>query len=444
MLDTLLNFISVQKLFQPEHKILLAVSGGIDSMVMEHLFRQAHFQYAIAHCNFKLRGADSDEDQRWLQQFASQNGVPFYSTSFETSEYAATNHVSTQMAARELRRKWFAELLAKHDFDFIATAHHLNDSIETVIFNLAKGTGISGLKGIAPTKDRYIRPLMFASREMIRKYADENDILWREDSSNKSVKYKRNLIRHKIIPELKKINPSLEQTFSYTAERIAATARIFRTVVDQLKKTLLTETEFGFEINKKKLQSVSESRIVLYDLLEDFGFNYQQVADILQSIDGQPGKHFFAHGFELVIDRKALLISEKKSDSNVSVSISEDLAQADTSTGAITFEKIDRSKVAFVNDDNIAFIDFDKVQFPLTLRHWQPGDHFRPLGMQHKKKLSDFMIDKKIPLNLKKQVLLLVSGKDVVWVVGHRIDDRYKITEQTVNVLKVFKKVKND
>ena len=414
-------------------------------MVMEHLFRQAQFQYALAHCNFKLRGTDSDEVQQWLQKFAADNGITFYTTSFETAEYAATHQVSTQMAARELRRNWFADLLVKYKYDHIATAHHLNDSIETVIFNLAKGTGIKGLKGIVPARDQYIRPLMFANRKTISDYAAEHKISWREDSSNKSVKYKRNLIRHKVIPELKKINPALEQTFSFTSERIAAAEQIYRTVVDQLKKTLLKKTDYGFEIDKSKLQSISESKIVLFDLLEDFGFNYRQVSDISRSLDGQAGKHFYAEKFELVIDRKALLISRIEEATNEQmILVEEDREHVKTSTRLITFEKIDRDKVTFDDDDNTAFIDLDRIQLPLIIRPWQPGDHFQPLGMPHKKKLSDFMIDKKIPLNLKKQVLLLVSAHDVVWVVGHRIDDRFKITEQTEHVYKVCKMLKND
>ena len=444
MLDKLLNYISSQKLFQPEEKILLAISGGIDSMVMAHLFEQTQFHYAIAHCNFQLRGEESEGDQLLVQNIALESKVPFFTTSFNATEYANVHGISIQMAARDLRRAWFDELLSNEKYALIATAHHLNDSIETVLFNLAKGTGISGLKGIPSINGKYIRPMMFATRNMIHDFAKDNHVIWREDQSNSSIKYHRNLIRHNIIPELQKINPNLEQRFAHTAERIAATERVFNHMVNQVKNELLIGIPDGFKIEKAKLKSMLESRIILFEILEKFGFNYDQVCNVLLSIDGQSGKYFYSSKYQLTIDRLFLYISPRSGEDLTENFVEANTHSIEAETCLLTFERVKTEEVEFSKDNNMAFVDYDKLKFPLTIRAWQHGDRFQPLGMQHKKKLSDFMIDEKIPLNLKKHVLLLTSGKNVVWVIGHRIDDRFKISEKTMNVYKICNTLNDD
>ncbi len=437
MLDQLLNFISEQKLFQSEQKVLLAVSGGIDSMAMVHLFQQANFNFAIAHCNFHLRGKESDGDQLMVEKEANRCSVPFYARSFKTEEYAREHRISIQMAARDLRRDWFEKLLINEGYDVIATAHHLNDSLETILFNLAKGTGISGLKGISPKKGNYIRPLMFASREMILNYVKANNIVWREDRSNSSIKYHRNMIRHKVVPELKKINPNLEETFSQSLQKITASERIYRSVIDKYKIALIEVTGDGFRIDKSKLKSIKELRIILFELLEEYGFNFHQVKDILPALEGQSGKSFFSKDYQLVVDRQFLFISKKNEEKIVEAFVGRNKASLEVFKNRLTFEKADPEEVEFSEDKDIVFLDYDKLEFPLIVRKWKHGDRFQPLGMKHKKKLSDFMIDEKIPLNLKKQVLVLTSGENLVWVIGLRIDDRYKITKQTRKAYKV-------
>lgn len=438
MLDQLLNYISSQKLFQPEQRILLAVSGGIDSMALMHLFLQTDFNFAIAHCNFRLRDGESDKDQLLVETVAKKNKISCHVNSFETEAYSKTHGISIQMAARDLRRAWFNELLLSEGFDLVATAHHLNDSMETMLFNIAKGTGIAGLNGILPRKDTYIRPLMFASREMIVSYAQANKIAWREDGSNSSIKYHRNLIRHNVLPELKKINPNLEETFSQSMKKIQASERIYRSVIENYKRKFMEKTRGGVRIEKRQLESIDEVQIILFEVLHEFGFNFFQVDDIIRGLNGQSGKSFYSQNYQLVIDRTYIFISKLGNNKIMEAVIEQGSALVEFDKDRLAFEKIDRREVEFSEDKNTAFLDFAALNFPLKIRRWKHGDQFVPLGMRHKKKLSDFMIDEKIPLNLKNQVLVLVSGENLVWVIGHRIDERYKITNQTEIAYKII------
>ncbi len=444
MLDQLLNFISEQKLIQPGHKTLLAVSGGIDSMVLAHLFSQTSFNFEFAHCNFQLRGNDSEGDQQLVESTANSYQVTCHTKRFATEEFAKKNGISIQMAARSLRREWFEELLENKGIDQVATAHHLNDSLETVLFNLARGTGISGLRGILPKNGRYIRPLMFASRNMIIDYASSNHLNWREDISNSAIKYHRNLIRHKVVPELKKINPNIESTLYQSLQKLAATERLYKSTIAQHKKTLIQNTKDGFTIDKEKLAKLEEAPIILFEILDEYGFNFHQANDILKSLKGQVGKTFFASEYQLTVDRNFLFISKSMHNPFTATIIYEDTKQVATPHGELSFDYFDAKNVTFDHDHNTAFLDASKLKFPLKIRQWQQGDRFQPLGMKHKKKLSDFMIDEKIPLNLKDQVLVLCSEENLVWVIGWRIDDRYKITKNTSLALSIFNRTTDD
>jgi len=444
MLNQLLNYISYQKLIQPGQKTLLAVSGGIDSMVLVQLFSQTGLPFEIAHCNFQLRASESEGDQQLVENRANDYQVVCHTKRFATEEYAKKHGISIQMAARSLRRAWFDELIETEKIDLIATAHHLNDSLETILFNLAKGTGISGLRGILPKSEKYIRPLMFASREMIFDYAQINQVVWREDKSNSAIKYHRNLIRHKIVPELKNINPSLEATFSVSLEKIAATERIYKNAISKYKKELVQFSVDGFSIDKKKLNTLDEAPIILFEILEEYGFNFHQVREILESMHGQSGKTFLAPSYQLNVDRDFLFIKKSAESPFVEMTINKEAKQITTPFGQLSFAYLDAKKVTFNDDNNKAFLDADKIKFPLKIRQWQHGDRYQPLGMRHKKKLSDFMIDEKIPLNLKNQVLVLCSEENLVWVIGWRIDDRYKITKNTSLALSIFNRTTDD
>jgi len=320
---------------------------------------------------------------------------------------------------------------------FIATAHHLNDALETTLFNLTKGTGISGLKGILPKKDNYVRPMLFASREMIMNYAIDNNIAWREDKSNSTLKYHRNLIRHKVIPELRKINPNLESTYSNSLEKIAASVRIYNKVIDQQTKYLLDRQDSGIRIEKKKIKLLDEPAVILFEVLGEFGFNYHQVKDMLSGMEGQSGKIYYSSNYQLVIDREDVFITGKNVQNLTEAVVYEDSIKMEVDGINLTFEKVEGNDITFSNDRKVAFLDFDKLEFPLKIRKWKHGDWFHPLGMKHKKKLSDFMIDEKIPLNLKEEIFVIISGKNLVWVIDYRIDDRYKITDQTRKIYKI-------
>jgi len=438
MLDQLSDFIKKQKLFQPEERILLAVSGGIDSVVMLHLFEKSGYNVAIAHCNFQLRGEASDGDESFVRELAEKCESPLFIQSFDTESYAKKHGISIQMAARDLRRGWFEEILNKDSYSKIATAHHLNDSLETAIFNLAKGTGIAGLQGILPLKGNYIRPLLFATCEMILRYATENELEWREDQSNSSVKYSRNLIRHRVIPELKKINSNLENTFAQSMEKIEGATTIFNNFVGKQRSMILQNKNGIFEIEKSQLTHLENAQLLLFELLEEYGFNYSQVKDILLALDAQPGKVFYSASHQLTIDREKLFLESKKDVVDDVWDIFEDSLTMDIHTQRLRFEMLEVTNFSIDKNPEVASLDLDKLQFPLTMRYWKHGDVFFPLGMKHKKKVSDFMIDEKIPVNLKKQTLILRSGEELVWVVGHRIDDRFKITEQTSKIFRIY------
>jgi tRNA(Ile)-lysidine synthase len=444
MLNQLLEYVNKQKLFQPDESILLTVSGGIDSVALMHLFQAAGFNFAVAHCNFQLRGTESDEDEAFVRDLSDKFEVRIFVKHFDTAAHAKKHGISIQMAARELRRSWFEDILANNDFSKIATAHHLNDSLETAIFNLAKGTGIAGLQGILPVNGRYIRPLLFASRAMIRDYVSENQIKWREDRSNISTKYARNKIRHDIIPELKKINPNLEFTFAETSEKIVATTQLFRAAISDQINAVVRKAGDRYEIDKNKLGQSSQPGILLHEFLVEFGFNYKQAKDIVASLERQPGKVFLSENYQLVMDREFLFLTRSEAGHSEEVLIDQNVSSVQYHQNKLDFELLGIDKFKMDADKNVAFIDLDLLKFPLKIRTWKRGDFFYPLGMTHKKKVSDFMIDEKIPVNLKNQIVTIFSGEDLVWIVGRRIDNRYKITKQTRNILKISNDVHHD
>ncbi|NBB28463.1 tRNA lysidine(34) synthetase TilS [Cellulophaga sp. BC115SP] len=436
MLDEFLTFINNKNLINSSDKVLLAVSGGMDSVVMCDLFSKAKIDFAIAHCNFGLRGEESNEDETFVKKLSIKYKVPFFVTTFQTAEFAENEKVSIQMAARILRYQWFEKLRVQHQFDYIATAHHQNDVLETVLLNLTKGTGIAGMHGIQIKNGVIIRPIWFAEKEQIFDYVVENQIIWREDSSNESNKYQRNLIRNEVVPLLKQINPNLEQTIQQTVERIAAVEEIFYQEIEMLRKQIVWSDGKVFFVNYKAIQTLSQPIVKLTELLKPFNFTYQQCQEIFASFDKEPGRTFLSPTHELVKDRTELVITLKNLTSFESRVIEANDTKVRTDNFQLDFEIFDRPEDYKVpTAKKYACLDADKVRFPLQLRKYKEGDWFCPLGMNKKKLISDFLTDQKVPLNLKKETYLLTSNGSTMWVVNQRVDDRFKVTDKTTRIL---------
>lgn len=441
MFNKLITYITQKKIFTPQDKILLAVSGGIDSVVLTDLFshlRQHYQQVALAHCNFQLRGTASDNDEAFVQQLAQHYDFPFFVTRFETYTLAKVQKGSIQMVARNLRYEWFNKLKEKEGYDYIATAHHQSDTTETVLLNLVRGTGIAGLHGIKQKQGTIIRPLLFASRQEIETYAAENQLKWREDASNKDNKYYRNRLRNEVIPVLKTMNPNLEKTLAQSVEKISAVERFFLAEVQRIENELMEEGCGAFFLDIEKFNVIQEKLIILSEILKKFGFSYIQSKDILTSIEGESGKQFLSPTHVLVKDRAKLVITAIATKGTEKILL-ETLANNETIISENPALQLVRqtitSKFKIPRKTQIACLDWAKLTLPLTIRPWKQGDWFKPLGMNQRKKLSDFLINQKIPVNLKNNIHVVLSGNDIVWVVGYRVDNRYKITENTREVL---------
>jgi tRNA(Ile)-lysidine synthase len=432
MLEQFLNHIEQNQLCKKTDRILLAVSGGIDSMVMLNLFESGGYEIGVAHCNFLLRGNESDADERFVRSICQAKQIPCYSTRFNTTDYARLNHLSTQMAARELRYAWFDELLDTEKYDFIATAHHLNDSIETVLLNWIHGGSPEGLLGIPVKNNRIIRPLLFASRGTIQAYAQSANIAWREDTSNLTDEYARNYLRHQVVPRLKELNPSLEETFLQGLQKLKAGHTLEQMAVNRLKQNYFSGAPSHVVIQKELFQEIHDPAILWY-LLREYHFSPAVCGDIVQALTSQPGKQFLSPTHRLVIDRSTLIITQHE---NFWQPTEISTAQAFASIGPWDMAIESARSQPIPADPDIALLDKDRVEFPLVWRTWQPGDFFYPLGMEHRKKVSDFLVDSKVPLSDKPHVTVLVSAGQIIWVVGYRIDNRFKVTPATKEALR--------
>ena len=432
MLNALKTYIASNDLFGQKDKLLIATSGGVDSVVLCNLLSLLNYHFSIAHCNFQLRGEDSDGDEIFVQQLAEELGVPVLTRKFNTKNYAKSNKISTQLAARDLRYEWFLELANKHQFSYILTAHHASDQTETVLYNLTKGTGVSGLRGI-PNKNKNIRrPLLFVSKEKIIDYAQNNNLKWRDDSSNSEDKYSRNLIRNQIIPQLKKINPSIDETMLRNTDRFQSIETFIQAETSKIVSKHLTQSSHGTIL---ALDWISENnKILFHQILMGFGFNYFQIEAIFTSIK-HSGKIFFGETNQLIIDRNKLIISPVEDKDLLITTVTSADFKIKIPYHQFLISEQKKSNVSISKDSNIAYLDADKVVFPFIIRSWQQGDKFMPLGMNSEKKLSDFMIDEKIPVNLKKRLPIFESDNQIFWIAGYRIDNRFKVTENTKTVL---------
>lgn len=404
-------------------------------MVMLHLFRQAGFDVGVAHCNFQLRGDDSLADEALVAQVCATQDIPFYHKRFDTGAYAVATGLSIQMAARQLRYDFFDTLLKTHGYVYLATAHHLNDVLETTLLNLVKGTGMEGLQGVPVKNGSIIRPLLFATKETLTEYAALHKLQWREDVSNASEDYQRNFIRHQVIPRLKELNPALENTYRSTNERITAGVQFARNYIDSVAAEAVTTSGNSISIRKKELDSTASPAVMLWELIKDKGFNFGQCREIVAA--HQPGKKISSSTHELFTDRGAYILQRKDHTQVADVTIEARVPMVSNGHGELHFDVLTRAQFTLSKDPLLAQLDLDKITYPLVWRTWQHGDSFVPLGMQHSKKLSDFLIDLKIPLPAKEKITVLESAGVIVWVVGLRMHDHYKITAGTSRILSV-------
>jgi tRNA(Ile)-lysidine synthase len=426
-----------QHLFAKTDNILLTVSGGRDSVVMVYLFKAAKLNFGIAHCNFKLRGKEADKDEQFVKALAEKVNVPFYTISFNTKEFASKNKISTQMAARELRYTWFEEIRVKNNFNYVATAHHKNDVAETLLINLTKGTGLSGLHGISSKNGNIVRPLLCFNRIEINDFVKSNKIKFREDKSNEETKYVRNKIRHNIIPELEKINPSFIETIFNETQQFAELEQLIETKINEDKKICFSVNAENIEIDIPKLLKLKPLKTYLFYFLKPYGFNTEDVVDVMNSLEKQSGKKFLSKTHQIIKDRNQLIVSGIKTIEHQEFKMEslKDFSQLPIHVNAKMVLKEDLKSIK--KDKNYAYLNADKIHFPLTLRKWQQGDKFKPFGMKGVKKLSDFFVDEKLSLLEKENVWLLTSNNKIIWVVGHRIDDDFKLTEKTQQVLQL-------
>ncbi|WP_242927753.1 tRNA lysidine(34) synthetase TilS [Pontibacter vulgaris] len=437
MLQKVLGFIQSHNLCQPDSKILAAVSGGIDSVVLCEVLHKLKYTFALAHCNFGLRAEDAEADQLFVKKLAKKYEVPFFTENFNTRAFAEQEKLSIQMAARTLRYTWFEQVRQQEGYDYIATAHHSNDTTETILLHLTKGTGIAGLHGIPAKNGHIIRPMLSVTKDDIFDFVTSNKLIWREDVSNETTKYQRNKIRHEVIPILKEINPNLEETMQHTAERVSHAESIVAAYIENLREQSIKEAENAFYISLRPLQNATGLPVVLHELLRPFNFSYSVVLELVDALDGISGKQFESPSHILVKDREQLVITPKNLGNFGSISIAEGQTEAEMGNMHFTLRYVDADKYKLNTKHNVAALDAEQLRFPLKLRAWQEGDWFVPLGMNGKKKISDLLIDKKVPANLKSQTLVLVSDQSIAWVVGQRLDNRFKVSDKTQQVLEI-------
>ena len=411
---------------------MIAISGGVDSVVLTILCENLGMDVTLAHCNFHLREAESDADEEFVIELADALDLKVFIEHFDTVAFAEEKKISVQMAARELRYQWFEELRERLAIDYVLTGHHANDNLETFLINFLRGTGIEGLTGI-PVRNEYIlRPLLPFSRKSIEEFARQNKLVWREDSSNSSTKYLRNKIRKEVIPLLEEINPQLLERFKMTQKHLQQSADIVEAYISAIFPKVAKETRFGYSFDIKLLQTLPNLKAVLYELFKSFGFSAWD--DIFELLEAQPGKMVVSETHRLIKDREELLLTKIPSADVEAYHIPEGEELVMFPMGSFHFEEV--NDISEVNSNSI-FVAKEKLHFPLIVRKWEKGDYFHPFGMEGKKKISKFFKDKKLSLPEKENCWLLCSKDKIVWVIGQRADSRFSVEEDTAEILKI-------
>ena len=428
-----------------DKKLLLGISGGVDSVVLCHLLDLSGMEFGLAHCNFQLRGKDSDSDERFVQELAKKYGRPLHLKRFDTESIARETKGSVQMVARDLRYAWFRELLSEEGYDFLLTAHHLDDSLETFLINLSRGTGIDGLLGVPQQKDETVRPLLPFTKKQILAYALDWNLSWREDQSNLESKYLRNKIRNEIVPVLLQLHPDFMTSFATTIGNLKAARQILADRLALVTREISEPSvDHGpncqrFEI--AKIRELTPAAAYVYEIFRPYGFSQWQ--DILTLLDAQSGKQLLSSSHRLIKHGEHLLLARLSDQPDLDTSYRIEAGQSELSGCGISlhFRGINRSSMEAETTvkqvSEKALFDADLLQFPLTVRKWQKGDFFYPKGMTGRKKLSDFFTDEKFSVLQKENIWLLCSGDSVVWLIGKRTDERFKVTEKTKHILEV-------
>lgn len=444
LLDSFQNYIAGNDLAARGDRILLTVSGGVDSMVMLSLFIRSGYEVGVAHCNFQLRGAESDEDEVLVETQAREYGVKFYNRRFDTAAEMERTGESMEMAARRLRYAWFDELSRAEGYDAIAIAHHADDSIETFFINLLRGTGLRGLTGISTQIGRIIRPLMFASRKEILEYAVANRIPFREDSSNRSTKYLRNKIRLGLIPRIREINPKFTDLMRHNIARLTDAQLFINHGIERIRTEAVT-SDCGIDtIRIDRIDPAFPRAFVIYELLSSaYGFKGDVIDALCHALEHDAtGRRFYACDRVAYVDRGTIVVAPISADDACCTAVEQGAVHSYCGNAVLYYEYRDIDAVQnWGVPENIAQIDADLLQFPLTLRRWQQGDSFIPFGMTGRKKVSDFLIDAKVSQPEKERQFVLLSGGEIVWLVGRRIDDRFRLTPRTENVLRITKEI---
>lgn len=451
LLKSYTDFIEQNALFQPTDKLLLAVSGGVDSVVLAHLSQKAGYLFSIAHCNFSLRGEESERDEAFVRELAKALGVPLFVKRFDTKKYAEDKKASIQVAARELRYEWFRQIMAGNasedlqegvpdtpgPYMYLLTAHHQDDNIETVLMNFCKGTGVTGLRGMLPRQERIVRPLLFAYREQFATYAGQHRLSWVEDSSNDETKYTRNYFRKEIIPALENIYPQVRDNIGHNIERFRQVAELYGQAVEANKKKLLEQHGGEVRIPVFKLVKSSPRRTLIYEIIKDYGFTAHQVEEVEKLLASESGRYITSSTHRILRNRAWLLIAPLAAVNESIVVMNKGEEETIFNDVRLRLIWLEGIGLKFSADNTVATLDAREIRFPLIIRKWKEGDYFYPLGMRKKKKLARFFIDLKLSKIEKEKVWVVESHKKIVWVIGHRIDDRFKLTTSTQKALQL-------
>ncbi|MFM9910373.1 MAG: tRNA lysidine(34) synthetase TilS [Chitinophagaceae bacterium] len=445
-----LENIKTENLFALKQRLLLAVSGGVDSVVLCELCYLSGIDFIIAHCNFQLRAEESERDEKFVVQLGIKYNKQAIVERFDTHNYASKNKVSTQVAARELRYSWFYELLDKppryqlptpgsepDTINYLLTAHHADDNIETVLMNFFKGTGIAGLRGIPPKQGKIIRPLLNFRKEELLVFANQNNLKWVEDSSNSTDKYSRNYFRQQVIPLVQKIYPKANENILSNIHRFADTELLYQQAISFHKKSLLEIKGNEVHIPVLKLKKAIPLLTIVYEIIKEYNFTPAQTTEAINLLNSESSKYIASPTHRLIRNRNWLIIAPVATTEAETILIEKGTTILQQVGFRLNFSELPASGSLLTNSSSIAQVDLKNIDFPLLLRKWKTGDYFYPLGMKKKKKLSRFFIDSKLSKTEKENVWVLESAKKIVWVIGYRIDERFKITDTSRQLLQI-------